>query len=110
MCKAWKWAMVEVQREVRSFKVLKTVLGSLAFTLGGIGSHGRILSRRVSRSDLSLKFTLLYGLRREAVLRCVYLSANGYKYKCAWVSLGVSPDLAYGGDSVNIYGTHGSGH
>lgn len=65
MCRAWKWAMVGVQREVRSCKVLKTVLGNLAFTLGATGSHGRILSRRVSRSDLSLKFTLLCGLQRE---------------------------------------------
>lgn len=65
MCKAWKWAVVGVQREIRSRKVLNTALGSLAFTLGATGSQGRILSRRVSRSDLSLKFTLLCELQEE---------------------------------------------
>lgn len=32
------------------------------------------------------------------------MSASGCKYKCAWVS----PDLAYGGDSLSMYGTHTS--
>lgn len=35
MCKAWKWAVVGVQREIRSRKVLNIQLGSLAFTPGG---------------------------------------------------------------------------
>ena len=65
MCKAWKQTMVGVQREVRSCKVLKIVLESLAFTLGATGGHGRILSRKVSRSELNMKFTLLCGLQGE---------------------------------------------
>lgn len=46
-----------VRGEVRSYRALKAVLGSLAFILEATGSHGKILRRRLLRSVSSMKFT-----------------------------------------------------
>lgn len=87
--------MVGVQGEDRSHRVLRAVLGSLAFTLGATVTHGRILSRGVPGSDLSLRFTVtaewvaggegqgqeeaedMRGALRKAGFWCALLSARG---------------------------------
>lgn len=109
MCKVLEVGCAgRVQGEVRSHKVLKAVLGSLAFTPGATGSHRGVLSRGGAWSDVSMKFTLTTewiagraGQGREAASRWGRYMAQ-HCSACPWLwfrwaraSLQVSTNLGF---------------